>query len=241
MIRLVSKSVLISIAAVAVMGCWASVDRQPSRFTPAPSGHESAVLRVSANAVPWSSHRLGEGVSRELVSVGTLKTVHYPIEPRNPPPLRIEIVASGEVNEHYVWGTFASILGGASLGLLLPVLPFFEDLDLSSEVTIVGHEIGQGVFRRSGRPDEAGVGPTVERDRALPAVEIAGDAGVLQQGVGGRRGQGVLEFLPGLGLLFFDTDLAPLFAPVERADALLDVETPPLRIKLGVDYITVPS
>jgi hypothetical protein len=141
MIRLVSKSVLISIAAVAVMGCWASVDRQPSRFTPAPSGHESAVLRVSANAVPWSSHRLGEVVSRELVSVGTLKTVHYPIEPRNPPPLRIEIVASGEVNEHYVWGTFASILGGASLGLLLPVLPFFEDLDLSSEVTI--HEEGE--------------------------------------------------------------------------------------------------
>jgi hypothetical protein len=56
-----------------------------------------------------------------------------------------------------------------------------------------------------------------------------------------REITGLIEFVPGLGLLFFDTDLAPLFAPVERGDALLDVETPPLRIKLGVDYITVPS
>ena len=56
-----------------------------------------------------------------------------------------------------------------------------------------------------------------------------------------REITGLIEFLPGLGLLFFDTDLAPLFAPVERGDALLDVETPPLRIKLGVDYITAPG
>jgi hypothetical protein len=55
-----------------------------------------------------------------------------------------------------------------------------------------------------------------------------------------REIAGLIEFLPGLGLLFFDADLAPLFAPVERGDALLEVETPPLRIKLGVDYITVP-
>ena len=55
-----------------------------------------------------------------------------------------------------------------------------------------------------------------------------------------REIAGLIEFLPGLGLLFFDAELAPLFAPVERGDALLDVETPPLRIKLGVDYITVP-
>ena len=56
-----------------------------------------------------------------------------------------------------------------------------------------------------------------------------------------REITGLIEFVPGLGLFFFETDLAPLFAPVERGDALLDVETPPLRIKLGVDYITVPN
>ena len=56
-----------------------------------------------------------------------------------------------------------------------------------------------------------------------------------------REITGLIEFVPGLGLYFFEADLAPLFAPVERGDALLDVETPPLRIKLGVDYVTVPS
>ena len=55
-----------------------------------------------------------------------------------------------------------------------------------------------------------------------------------------REITGLIEFVPGLCVVFFEPDLAPLYAPVERGDALLDVETPPLRIKLGVDYVTVP-
>jgi hypothetical protein len=74
---------------------------------------------------------------------------------------------------------------------------------------------------------------------ALPG--FAWNTGVQGMAAVVREITGLIEFVPGLGLLFFDTDLAPLFAPVERGDALLDVETPPLRIKLGVDYITVPS
>lgn len=48
---------------------------------------------------------------------------------------------------------------------------------------------------------------------------------------------GLIEFLPGLGLLFFDADLDPLFSPVERSDALVDEETPVLPIKFGVVYV----
>jgi hypothetical protein len=48
---------------------------------------------------------------------------------------------------------------------------------------------------------------------------------------------GVIEFLPGLGLLFFEADLDPLFAPPEKADALVDRETPILDVKFGVDYV----
>jgi hypothetical protein len=51
---------------------------------------------------------------------------------------------------------------------------------------------------------------------------------------------GVLEFVPGLGLVFFEADLDPLFAPPYRGQALIDVDTPPLHIKFGVDYTTVP-
>ena len=47
---------------------------------------------------------------------------------------------------------------------------------------------------------------------------------------------GVLEFLPGLGLLFFDNDLDPLYAPVERSEALVDYDTRFLNLKFGIDY-----
>jgi hypothetical protein len=48
---------------------------------------------------------------------------------------------------------------------------------------------------------------------------------------------GVIEFLPGLGLLPFEADLDPLFSPAEKADALVDKETPILDVKFGIDYV----
>jgi len=47
---------------------------------------------------------------------------------------------------------------------------------------------------------------------------------------------GAIEFLPGLGLLFFDADLDPLFSPVEKSAALVDFDTPPLNFKFGITY-----
>ena len=51
-----------------------------------------------------------------------------------------------------------------------------------------------------------------------------------------RAISGILEFVPGLGLLFFDNDLDPLYAPVERGDALVDYDTRFLTLKFGIDY-----
>jgi hypothetical protein len=60
-------------------------------------------------------------------------------------------------------------------------------------------------------------------------------------GAGGLRMlTGLLELVPGLILLPFETDMDPLFAPGEKADALVDVETPPLAVKFGIDYSSVP-
>ena len=56
-----------------------------------------------------------------------------------------------------------------------------------------------------------------------------------------REIAGLLELVPGLGLLFFDADLDPLFDPVERNEALVDVDTPPLDIKFGVNYVASPG
>ena len=59
----------------------------------------------------------------------------------------------------------------------------------------------------------------------------------VQAGAGVIRAiTGALEFIPGLGLLFFDTDLDPLYDPVERGSALVDHDTRFLNVKFGVDY-----
>lgn len=51
---------------------------------------------------------------------------------------------------------------------------------------------------------------------------------------------GLIEFVPGVALVFFETDLDPLFAPPIRSNALVDVDTRVLHVKFGVDYVSVP-
>jgi len=58
---------------------------------------------------------------------------------------------------------------------------------------------------------------------------------------GALRGvTGLIEFLPGLILLpAADTDLDPMFAPTERAPALVERDEPiVIYIKFGIDYTT---
>jgi hypothetical protein len=63
----------------------------------------------------------------------------------------------------------------------------------------------------------------------------------LQIGAGAiRELTGLIELVPGLFLLPFEADMDPLFAPTEKAGALVDIETPPLNIKFGIDYSSVP-
>ncbi len=52
---------------------------------------------------------------------------------------------------------------------------------------------------------------------------------------------GVLELIPGIILLPFQTDIDPIFAPGEKANALIDYDTPPLYIKWGIYYMDVPD
>jgi hypothetical protein len=48
---------------------------------------------------------------------------------------------------------------------------------------------------------------------------------------------GLLEFVPGLILIPFEADLDPLFAPPERADALIDEEYDLMSVKIGINYL----
>lgn len=52
---------------------------------------------------------------------------------------------------------------------------------------------------------------------------------------------GVLELIPGIILLPFQTDIDAIFAPGEKGNALIDYDTPPLNIKWGIYYMDTPD
>jgi prolipoprotein diacylglyceryltransferase len=52
-----------------------------------------------------------------------------------------------------------------------------------------------------------------------------------------RTMTGLIEFIPGLILLPFESDMDTMFAPPERASALIDEETDLMPIKIGINYV----
>jgi hypothetical protein len=52
-----------------------------------------------------------------------------------------------------------------------------------------------------------------------------------------RTMAGIIELVPGIGLVPFETDLDAIFYPVEKSVALVDVETPVLNFKFCMDYV----
>ncbi len=52
-----------------------------------------------------------------------------------------------------------------------------------------------------------------------------------------RTLSGAFELVPGVFLIPFEADLDPLFAPVERSDALVDEELMLIHVKFGVNYV----
>lgn len=69
---------------------------------------------------------------------------------------------------------------------------------------------------------------------------IAWNTGVQAMSAVVREITGLVELLPGLGLFFVRADLDPLYAPIERGSALIDVPTRAVHFKIGIDYTTVP-
>ncbi len=52
-----------------------------------------------------------------------------------------------------------------------------------------------------------------------------------------RTLSGAFEIVPGVFLIPFEADLDPLFAPVDRSDALVDEEFTVIHLKFGVNYV----
>jgi hypothetical protein len=52
---------------------------------------------------------------------------------------------------------------------------------------------------------------------------------------------GALELVPGIILLPFDAEMDALFDPAESGNALISYDTPPMDIRIGVDYTAAPQ
>ena len=76
--------------------------------------------------------------------------------------------------------------------------------------------------------------PGVQVAYPLPAAAwntgIVAGTGVL------RAVDGVLEFIPGLFLLFSESDIDALFAPVENSEALFEIDSPFILLRFGMKY-----
>lgn len=52
---------------------------------------------------------------------------------------------------------------------------------------------------------------------------------------------GALELVPGLILLPFDAEMNALFDPAETGNALVSYDTPPMDVRIGIDYTAAPQ
>ena len=66
---------------------------------------------------------------------------------------------------------------------------------------------------------------------------LAWNIGMQSFAAGFRALAGILELVPGLVLLPFETDLDPIYALPERQDGLVDIETPVLYFKFCINYV----
>ncbi len=51
-----------------------------------------------------------------------------------------------------------------------------------------------------------------------------------------REIDGLLELIPGMFLFFSESDIDPLFAPVENSEALYEIDSPIILLRFGMKY-----
>jgi len=129
----------------------------------------------------------------------------------------------------------------AVLGLLQPARAHARGETLKRAVG----NITQGPLDVVLAPATAGVqlyhNLTTIEDTTAVRVAYAGPGFVWVTGLNAFAGvlrmvAGTFELLPGIGLLFTDREMTPLYAPAEKAGALVQYDTPVYPIKFGVEY-----
>lgn len=96
---------------------------------------DGVVLSVN-DGVPWGGGKLGDIVQDTLKAKGTFVEVYYPVEPRNPPDLRLTIDARGNVDEEVGVGIVKCIFIGLLLFIPVGVIRFNKTFDLHADVVV---------------------------------------------------------------------------------------------------------
>jgi len=94
------------------------------------------LLEVNEGGVKWGAGKVGESLKTALVKNRTFGAVHYPIYPTRPVPLKLHVVAQGEIKADAGDGTAKSVITGLFLFLTAGVLQYKDTFTINAEVSV---------------------------------------------------------------------------------------------------------
>jgi len=109
--------------------------RGPKRLEAPPAGRRVAdrvILVANDGGVVWGGGRLGEVVRDTLVASGAFGEVYFPVEPRNPPSLRLEVTGRGTVEEDIGMGVLKSVVIGVLFFAPVGIVQFHKTFHLDA-------------------------------------------------------------------------------------------------------------
>ncbi len=143
---------LVVLLAVTTAGCGWKVTPPPRPEGPGAPGRiaDRVVLKLNEAGVVWGGGQLGGFTRSALLASGAFGEVYYPIEPRNPPPLYLNIDTRGNVDEEIGWGIVKSVVIGLLLLIPVGIIRFNKDFNLDAQVVLLkgGQEVQR--FRVTG-------------------------------------------------------------------------------------------
>jgi len=137
-----ARRMLSLVLAVTVAACGWRV-RGPKRLDVPSGGRRVAdrvILTANDGGIVWGGGRLGEVVRDTLLGTGTFGEVYYPVEPRNPPSLRLEVTARGTVEEDLATGVFKSVVIGMLFFAPAGVIQFHKSFHLDAVAVLTEAE-----------------------------------------------------------------------------------------------------
>ncbi len=96
------------------------------------------LLEVDDSAVKWGAGKVGAALATALANNRTFSQVHYPIYPRHVVPLKLRVVARGDIETDASEGMAKSFITGFLLFLPVGVLQYRETFTITAEVSVLG-------------------------------------------------------------------------------------------------------